>query len=114
MYLSVLPDSLQSRKLHASSLMQQLWLYDRYGPGQRFGKHVDDSVDLGGGIVTEYTLLIYLTGSGNLAVSKPKGKLLNQGKDSSVLTGGETTFYGTLISTSYVAHSLLQQTQCKI
>lgn len=76
---------------------QQLWLHDRYGPGQRFGKHVDDSVDLGEGIVTEYTLLIYLTGSGSVVVSKPKGcRPLNQRKDSSDLTGGETTFYGML------------------
>ena len=69
--------------------------YLRYGPGQRFGKHVDDSVDLGGGITTEYTLLIYLTGSGSIAVSKgSNGRSAVQGKDSPVLVGGETTFYG--------------------
>lgn len=55
---------------------------------------MDDSVDLGGGVTTEYTLLIYLTGSGSPAVSKSKGKSARQGKDSSALTGGETTFYG--------------------
>lgn len=71
-------------------------LHPRYGPGQRFGKHVDDSVDLGGGISTEYTLLIYLTGTGSIAVGKTKGRSSMQGKDSSVLVGGETNFYGML------------------
>ena len=55
---------------------------------------MDDSVDLGAGINTEYTLLIYLTGSGSPPVSKSKGKSARQGKDNSALTGGETTFYG--------------------
>ncbi|KAL3162987.1 hypothetical protein ABBQ32_009419 [Trebouxia sp. C0010 RCD-2024] len=77
----------------AVGLNPNIRLY-RYRPGQRFGKHVDDSVNLGGGIRTEYTLLIYLTGSGGPAVSKPKGKSAVQGKDSSVLVGGETVFYG--------------------
>ena len=55
---------------------------------------MDDSVDLGGGISTEYTLLIYLTGSGSIGVHKTKGRLSVQGKDSSALVGGETNFYG--------------------
>lgn len=70
-------------------------LHHRYGPGQRFGKHVDDSVNLGGCINTEYTLLIYLTSSSSMAASKTKGRSSVQGKDSSVLVGGETKFYGT-------------------
>lgn len=69
-------------------------LHYRYGPGQRFGKHVDDSVNLGGCINTEYTLLIYLTSSSSIAASKTKGRSSVQGKDSSVLVGGETKFYG--------------------
>lgn len=43
----------------------------RYSPGQRFGRHVDDSNDLPGGRFTQYTLLIYLSACG----------------------GGETVFY---------------------
>lgn len=33
----------------------------RYRKGQRFGRHIDDSVELGDGLYTAYTLLIYLT-----------------------------------------------------
>ncbi|KAF8058110.1 hypothetical protein HT031_005770 [Scenedesmus sp. PABB004] len=34
----------------------------RYTRGQRFGRHIDDSVELGQGRFTGYTLLIYLSG----------------------------------------------------
>lgn len=34
----------------------------RYTAGQRFGRHVDDSVELGPGQCTGYTLLVYLSG----------------------------------------------------
>ena len=34
----------------------------RYVAGQRFGKHMDDSVELGSGRTTAYTLLVYLSG----------------------------------------------------
>lgn len=44
----------------------------RYRPGQRFGRHIDESVELGAGRFTAYTLLVYL---------------------SSVPRGGETIFY---------------------
>lgn len=67
--------------------------WDRYGPGQRFGKHVDDSVDLGGGLHTEYTLLLYLTGSDKSGNGKVKGKPA-QSKAGPALAGGETIFYG--------------------
>ncbi len=63
----------------------------RYGPGQSFGKHVDDSVELGDGVYTEHTLLIYLSGSGTPAA---KGKQKGAAKGSPGLTGGETVFYG--------------------
>ncbi len=63
----------------------------RYGPGQSFGKHVDDSVDMGDGKYTEYTLLIYLSGSGSPAA---KGKQKGVTKPSPGLLGGETIFYG--------------------
>jgi len=54
----------------------------RYTEGQRFGRHIDESVDLGDGSKTYYTLLIYLSGKGSA-------------KDSSgqALVGGETVFY---------------------
>lgn len=47
-------------------------LFARYSPGQRFGKHIDESQDLPGGRFTGYTLLVYL----------------------STPNGGETVFYG--------------------
>lgn len=74
----------------AIGLNSNVRLY-KYGPGQSFGKHVDDSVDMGNGVYTEYTLLIYLTGSGSPAA---KGKQKGVAKPSPGLLGGETIFYG--------------------
>lgn len=64
----------------------------RYKVGQRFGRHIDESVNLGDGKRTHYTLLIYLSGA-----AKAKTKTdPNSQKDSSSepLVGGETVFYG--------------------
>ncbi len=64
----------------------------RYKAGQRFGRHIDESVDLEDGKRTHYTLLIYLSGG-----SKPKAKNdVGSPEDSSSepLVGGETVFYG--------------------
>lgn len=64
----------------------------RYSVGQRFGRHIDESVDLGEGKRTHYTLLIYLSGG-----FKPKPKNdRSMPQDSSLesLVGGETVFYG--------------------
>ena len=64
----------------------------RYKVGQRFGKHIDESVDLEDGKRTHYTLLIYLSGG-----SKPKAKNdVSNAQDSfsETLVGGETVFYG--------------------
>ncbi|KAJ6676186.1 2-OXOGLUTARATE (2OG) AND FE(II)-DEPENDENT OXYGENASE SUPERFAMILY PROTEIN [Salix viminalis] len=64
----------------------------RYKVGQRFGRHIDESVHLGDGKRTHYTLLIYLSGA-----AKAKTKTVpNSQKDSSSepLVGGETVFYG--------------------
>ncbi|GAB4826027.1 hypothetical protein Ancab_008896 [Ancistrocladus abbreviatus] len=62
----------------------------RYKVGQRFGRHIDESVDLGGGKHTHYTLLIYLSGG-----SKSRGKNdADSPGDSEPLVGGETVFYG--------------------
>lgn len=67
-------------------------LFFRYKVGQKFGRHIDESVDLGEGRMTRYTLLIYLSGS-----SRSKGNNDGNGnnKDSSKesLVGGETVFY---------------------
>ncbi|KAJ7970037.1 2-oxoglutarate (2OG) and Fe(II)-dependent oxygenase superfamily protein [Quillaja saponaria] len=64
----------------------------RYNIGQRFGRHIDESVDLGEGKHTHYTLLIYLNGG---IKSKTKSDLLNpKGSSSDPLVGGETVFYG--------------------
>ena len=63
-------DVVVGRKV-AVGLNPNIRLY-RYGPGQRFGPHYDESVDMDGGSATEFTLLVYLTGG---------------------LTGGETVFY---------------------
>ncbi|XP_076906815.1 uncharacterized protein LOC143563065 [Bidens hawaiensis] len=56
----------------------------RYKVGQRFGRHIDESVNLGEGKHTHYTMLIYLNG-GDV-----------NGLDDSIepLVGGETVFYG--------------------
>ncbi|KAL3677765.1 hypothetical protein R1sor_020721 [Riccia sorocarpa] len=57
----------------------------RYTVGQKFGQHIDESVELGEGLATEYTLLIYLSGGEESCV---------QGKASrELLVGGETVFY---------------------
>ncbi|XP_052177579.1 uncharacterized protein LOC127791635 [Diospyros lotus] len=63
----------------------------RYKVGQRFGRHIDESVDIGEGKRTHYTLLIYLSGG-----FRPKSKNDKSGpQDSSeILIGGETVFYG--------------------
>lgn len=65
----------------------------RYSPGQRFGRHIDESNDLGEGRRTHYTLLIYLSGAPGK--SKAKSKTDNSSQDSlDLLVGGETVFYG--------------------
>ena len=64
----------------------------RYKVGQHFGRHIDESVDLGEGKHTHYTLLIYLSGGSK---QKTKGVQSNVGDSSSEpLVGGETVFYG--------------------
>ncbi|KAL3684320.1 hypothetical protein R1sor_002342 [Riccia sorocarpa] len=56
-----------------------------YTVGQKFGQYIDESVELGGGLATEYTLLIYLSGGEESCV---------QGKASrELLVDGETVFY---------------------
>ncbi|KAK9841028.1 hypothetical protein WJX81_006427 [Elliptochloris bilobata] len=64
----------------AIGLNPNLRLY-KYVVGQRFGRHFDDSVELGQGRITAFTLLVYL--SGGEAPGSPTR-----------LVGGETVFYG--------------------
>ncbi|GBF92159.1 2-oxoglutarate and Fe(II)-dependent oxygenase [Raphidocelis subcapitata] len=45
----------------AVGLNDNIRLY-RYRAGQKFGKHIDDSVEVGPGRATRYTLLVYLSG----------------------------------------------------
>ncbi|KAJ6840084.1 uncharacterized protein M6B38_312600 [Iris pallida] len=62
----------------------------RYKTGQRFGRHIDESVDLGEGRRTQYTLLVYLSGNSS---SKVKDSSNNQDSSVQSLIGGETVFY---------------------
>lgn len=64
------PTQLGRRKLVACNPNVRLY---KYGPGQRFGRHVDQSNRLADGSLTEFTLLVYLNDAG--------------------LEGGETCFY---------------------
>ena len=54
----------------------------KYEKGQKFGKHIDESVQVDRGLYTGYTLLVYLSG----------GRMTAQEEE--VLKGGETVFYG--------------------
>ena len=59
--------------------------------GQRFGRHIDESIDLGEGRMTLYTLLIYLSGSSRSNGNNDVGSNRDSSPDS--LVGGETVFY---------------------
>lgn len=75
-------------------------LHFRYKVGQRFGRHIDESVNLGDGKRTHYTLLVYLSGGPGELKSKSKNGSSNPTDSSSdPLVGGETVFYGSRNST---------------
>ncbi|XP_043716591.1 uncharacterized protein LOC122664709 [Telopea speciosissima] len=63
----------------------------RYKVGQRFGRHIDESVDLADGCRTHYTLLIYLSGGVRQKGNSHLGSNQDSSEDS--LVGGETVFY---------------------
>ncbi|KAG2666597.1 hypothetical protein I3843_15G069500 [Carya illinoinensis] len=67
-----------------------LWSF-RYEVGQHFGRHIDESVDLGEGKCSHYTLLIHLSGGFKLKAKNDT----SSAKDSSSepIVGGETVFY---------------------
>ncbi|GJR45575.1 2-oxoglutarate (2OG) and Fe(II)-dependent oxygenase superfamily protein [Tanacetum coccineum] len=87
--LSNLFTDLTIRGRVAVGLNPNIRLY-RYKVGQRFGRHIDESVDVGEGKRTHYTLLIYLNGG------ETKAKADTNGSHNSFepLVGGETVFYG--------------------
>ncbi|XP_022765522.1 uncharacterized protein LOC111310367 isoform X2 [Durio zibethinus] len=64
----------------------------RYKVGQRFGRHIDESVDLGEGNRTHYTLLIYLSGAPKTNGKSDSSNLKDSASEP--LVGGETVFYG--------------------
>ncbi|KAH9647334.1 Fe2OG dioxygenase domain-containing protein [Citrus sinensis] len=64
----------------------------RYKVGQRFGQHIDESVNLGDGKRTHYTLLIYL--SGGLKAKAKNDSSIHNDSSPEPLVGGETVFYG--------------------
>ncbi len=65
----------------------------RYEPGQRFNRHYDDSVDMGNGLRTAYTLLMYLSGQEH------------------GMQGGETVFYSHGERTSGAIRYLSQKSE---
>ncbi|KAA3449618.1 Oxoglutarate/iron-dependent dioxygenase [Gossypium australe] len=90
--LSKLLSDIKIRGKVAVGLNPNIRFY-RYKVGQRFGRHhIDESVDLGEGKHTVYTLLVYLSGA---AKTKDKSDS-NNTKDSASepIVGGETVFYG--------------------
>ncbi|KAG6554176.1 hypothetical protein Mapa_004092 [Marchantia paleacea] len=82
--LSYIFNDIEIHGRRAVGLNPNLRFY-RYTAGQRFGQHIDESVELGRGLATEYTLLIYLTGGEE---STTEGKASRE-----QLLGGETVFY---------------------
>ncbi|KAL3524221.1 hypothetical protein ACH5RR_017055 [Cinchona calisaya] len=88
--LNKLLSDLKIRGKAAIGLNPNLRFY-RYRAGQRFGRHIDESVDLGDGKRTHYTLLIYLSGGFR---SKSRNDNNQQDSVSEPLVGGETVFYG--------------------
>nr|KJB37279.1 hypothetical protein B456_006G196900 [Gossypium raimondii] len=89
--LSKLLSDIKIRGKAAVGLNPNIRFY-RYKVGQHFGQHIDESVDLGEGKHTVYTLLVYLSGA---AKTKDKSDSNNM-KDSASepIVGGETVFYG--------------------
>eukprot|EP00210_Caulerpa_lentillifera_P005790 g5536.t1 len=79
--LSKIFSEIQLEGMQAIGLNPNIRFY-KYSKGQKFGRHVDDSVSFENS-ETKYTLLIYLSGSGPSHSIK---------QDS--LSGGETIFYG--------------------
>lgn len=92
--LNKLFSDIRIRGKAAVGLNPNIRLY-RYKVGQRFGRHIDESNDLGDGKRTRYTLLVYLSGGPGEVKSKAKNDSSKPTDSSSDrLVGGETVFYG--------------------
>eukprot|EP00250_Pteridium_aquilinum_P004529 c14730_g1_i1 orf=434-1177(-) len=87
--LSQVFNNINMKGKFASGLNPNIRFY-RYKEGQRFGPHIDENVKLGRGQRTEYTLLVYLNGSGKTS-KKSSGKGVKDIVQQ--LQGGETVFY---------------------
>lgn len=69
----------------------------RYAVGQRFGKHIDESVEDENGHLSQWTVLVYLNGGSSLGKtdSSEGGASAGGGvvEEEAPLRGGETVFY---------------------
>lgn len=67
----------------------------RYAVGQRFGKHVDESVEDENGHLSQWTVLIYLNGGSQegATINKLESKKGAASTGEEPLRGGETVFY---------------------
>jgi hypothetical protein len=91
---AVVPSSLTSGGAVwvADGCASNIRLY-RYGRGQRFGRHYDQSNDLDGDRRTFYTVLVYLNGGERERSAGAGGGSGAAGDESGFLTGGATQFY---------------------
>lgn len=69
----------------------------RYAVGQRFGKHIDESVEDENGHLSQWTVLVYLNGGQGAGGSPGKAGSSEGGggavEEEAPLRGGETVFY---------------------
>ncbi|CAM9970951.1 unnamed protein product, partial [Hapterophycus canaliculatus] len=68
----------------------------RYAVGQRFGKHIDESVEDESGHLSQWTVLVYLNGGGGgegVVSDGAAGGGIGPGEEGAPLRGGETVFY---------------------
>ncbi|CAM9167612.1 unnamed protein product [Choristocarpus tenellus] len=77
----------------------------RYTVGQRFGKHIDESVEDENGHISKWTVLVYLNGGEGTGEEGAGAGDGNDGRAGTVLQGGETVFYkgnyGTKVAASF-------------
>ncbi|KNC84369.1 hypothetical protein SARC_03414 [Sphaeroforma arctica JP610] len=86
-----LPEKYGTRQLNSCNTNIRLY---KYGPGQRFGRHVDESVVDSNGRKSVYTVLVYLNGHNEDNTSETPRS--GDGADLeaiNTLVGGETKFY---------------------
>eukprot|EP00904_Undaria_pinnatifida_P001436 jgi/Undpi1/11293/HiC_scaffold_30.g13591.m1 len=90
---SFVPSEMGRRKAVACNANIRVY---KYAAGQRFGKHVDESVEDENGNISQWTVLIYLNG-GRVGLSGGErgsgGSDAEAGMGEETLRGGETVFY---------------------